>query len=329
MPADVYFDGVGGAALNSSGYVVFSSVLTGGGFGYLHNTGIWSDRTGAVALIASADQHAPGTDSGVLFRGVGAYPQIDAAGHVAFNGWLNGLGVTAANDSGVWSDISGSMSLVVRTGEHAPGTASGVNFKNLGEHALFSSSGKIAFTAGLTGPGVDSTNDSGIWSNTSGAFNPVMRIGDPAPGVSGKVFGSFGDTFLNDAGQVAFQGYLTDPGVAFNWTPSAIDGLWAQDSAGILHLIVRDGGQIEVTPGDTRTVASFEYIDEGLNGDGSPFSFNGRGQFAFLARFTDGTSGIFISDVAAVPEPSCLGLLLAASFACCVMRRRVMRSGAA
>ena len=286
MPADVKFDSLGCPMLNSSGHVVFSAALTGNGIYFGYNRSIWSDRSGSLAAIARTDDPAAGLASGIVFRGLESEPKLDAAGHVAFVGYLAGPGVTEVNDTGIWSDVSGSMSMVVRSGEHAPGTPSGVNFKNLGECALFNSSGKIAFFAGLTGPGVDATNDSGIWSNASGAFSPVMRVGDPAPGVDGKVFGSFGDKFFNDAGQVAFQGYLTNPGTVFNWTPSVIDGLWAQDKAGILRLIVRDGSQIEVAPADTRTVASFEYIDgtiEGINGDGSPYSFNGSGQFAFSA----------------------------------------------
>jgi hypothetical protein len=261
-----------------------------------------------------------------MFRGVTEYPHLNAAGHVTFNGWLSGPDVTAANDNGIWSDVSGSLSLVVRAGDHAPGTPSGVAFQEISDtNVFFNGSGKIAFAAGLTGAGADATNSYGIWSNRSGAFGPVMREGDSAPGVNGKVFGSFGNVFFNDAGQVAFRGYLSDPGVVSNWSSSAIDGLWGQDNAGNLHLIVLKGGQIEVTPGDVRTVKSFDYVDssfDNLNGDGSSLAFNGRGQFAFHADFTDGSSGIFVSDVATIPEPGCLALLTLGMFTISSRRRR-------
>jgi hypothetical protein len=91
----------------------------------------------------------------------------------------------------------------------------------------------------------------------------------------------------------------------------------------IIRLIVRKGGQIEVAPGDIRTVESFQYADDpDTNGDGSPYSFNTRGQFAFYANFTDGTSGILISNAAAVPEPSAIGLLLIAAMTSLARRRR-------
>jgi hypothetical protein len=326
MPADVYFEGLGRASLNSSGSVAFAAGLSGGGFGYLFDQSIWSDRSGSVALIASAGRHAAGTDASVVFRGLSDYPLIDTAGHVAFDGWLSGPGVIAANDNGIWSDVSGSLSLVVRAGDRAPGTRSDVTFQEIDDPDIFfSNSGKIAFVASLAGPGVDPTNNFGIWSNTSGAFRPVMRAGDAAPGISGKVFGGSNSIVFNDAGQVAFRGLVTDPGVAINNPYEAIHGLWAEDKAGELHLIVREGGQIEVAPGDFRTVESFDYVSgdiDGLNGDGSPYAFNARGEFAFFARFTDGTYGNFVSDVATIPVPSSLALLSSAVIALFASQRR-------
>jgi hypothetical protein len=56
------------------------------------------------------------------------------------------------------------------------------------------------------------------------------------------------------------------------------EGIWATDRNGLLRLIVRKGDPVEV-------------------------AFNDRGQLAFGAGFTDGSSGIFISDLVAIPEP--------------------------
>ncbi|MEZ6072461.1 MAG: PEP-CTERM sorting domain-containing protein [Pirellulales bacterium] len=44
------------------------------------------------------------------------------------------------------------------------------------------------------------------------------------------------------------------------------------------------------------------------NQDGRNSLFNDRGQVAFGATFTDGTSGIFVSNAVAVPEPASLML---------------------
>ena len=43
---------------------------------------------------------------------------------------------------------------------------------------------------------------------------------------------------------------------------------------------------------------------EFLSPDSGHIGFNDRGQVAFYARFTDGTSGVFVSGAVAIPEPS-------------------------
>jgi hypothetical protein len=45
---------------------------------------------------------------------------------------------------------------------------------------------------------------------------------------------------------------------------------------------------------------------------GWPSAFNDRGQIAFVATFTDGTSGAFVSNLVAIPEPGGAVLLMAA-----------------
>jgi hypothetical protein len=328
MPADISFDDLSWPSLSASGHVAFYSTLAGPQLDYPQNESLWSDRSGSLALVARYGDSAPGLPSGVFFRTLGYDPKLDAAGHVAFHGNVAGPGITDANNEGFWSDVGSSLALVARTGDHAPGMPDGVNFGTFGDNEpLFSSSGKIAFRAELIGSGTDRTNGAGIWSNESGSLRPVVRLGDPAPGSNGKVFGNFDDLMLNATGQVAFRGFITDPGQIYDCCSGAvtIKGLWAEDKAGDLHLIVREGGQIEVAPGDNRTVESFWYAQDRdvlINGDGDSYSFNGRGQFAFVAYFTDGTGGVFVSDVAAVPEPSCVAMLLGIAVACAAKRRR-------
>ena len=64
--------------------------------------------------------------------------------------------------------------------------------------------------------------------------------------------------------------------------------------------------------------------------DGRRSGFNDRGQLAFWAQFTDGTEGVFVTNLVAVPEPSgcyllALGLLLAGVIG--VRRNRAQRNG--
>ncbi len=115
---------------------------------------------------------------------------------------------------------------------------------------------------------------------------------------------------LSNRGQMAFFGRLAGAGV----TAANNEGIWAQDPGGTLRLIVRSGEMLDVDDGpgvDLRTVKSigvFDFpgvttaIQRGLQ-------FNDRGQVEFEALFTDGSSGIFVSDAVAVPEPAAATLV--------------------
>jgi hypothetical protein len=182
---------------------------------------------------------------------------------------------------------------------------------------LLNNSGQPAFIGSLAGTGVNSSNDNSIWSDRSGQLKMVARKGSQPPGTAaGTWFDTFSeDMMINDAGQVAFASFLTGPGM----TSSNDYGIWAEDRAGVLRLVVREGNQIEVAPGDSRTVKSIEYFCC-TSGDGTSNAFNAFGQLAFRANFTDGTQGIFISNVAAVPEAGSIEIIFA--MVCASLLRR-------
>jgi len=97
--------------------------------------------------------------------------------------------------------------------------------------------------------------------------------------------------------------------------------LWLWDPLAGLALLAREGRQIEVAPGDVRTVGlltldSFQ-IGSGLQ-DGQRSSFNDAGQFVFAVFFTDDSIAILRS-TPIVPEPAAIGLVTLAAFA---LRRR-------
>jgi hypothetical protein len=136
----------------------------------------------------------------------------------------------------------------------------------------------------------------GIWSNAFGSLSLVARLGDAMPGgPEGSYLEDFDGAKMNELGQTAFVGFLDGATV----DRSKNTGVWAQDSNGILHLIARAGEVLEVGPGDFRQVKVV-----GLGG------INDLGQIAVLARFVDGSQGMFLSNLVAVPEPGLWGLVL-------------------
>jgi hypothetical protein len=286
---------------NDAGQTAFFAYLTGSGVDPSNDQGIWSERTGSLALMARSGGPAPGTPSGVNFREFSPpVPTvgINNAGQIAFKAFLTGDGVDETNDEGLWSEGSGSLTMIARRGSPAPGTPGGVNFDAFGLNLwpLLNDAGQTAFRADLTGTGVTSTNSRGIWLGGADNLKLVARTGDPAPGTpNGIRFSDLLRPTLNSAGQIAFGATLTGTGVVSNNNT----GIWATDQAGALQLIARTGAQLEVTPGVFSTISDLLFVGDTGNSDGRASGFNNSGQLVFWARFTDGTQGIFVSNLVA------------------------------
>ncbi|HWL94449.1 MAG TPA: thrombospondin type 3 repeat-containing protein [Phycisphaerae bacterium] len=226
--ANVFFDQPSNPTINSASQVALRISLNPAG------TGIWSGAPGALSLVALEGAAAPGTDNGVNFGSFeDALPLINAAGRTAFIGTLAGTGVGAGNNIGIWSEGQGDLALVARTGSAAPGTGEGVTFADLGVAVSapglislnMNAEGQIAFTALLTGEGVNDTNNQGLWlSDADGELHLILRTGDTVEVSDGDSrtieavilpIGSNGgedgtSTALNDAGQVTFHLGFTD-----------------------------------------------------------------------------------------------------------------------
>jgi hypothetical protein len=103
---------------------------------------------------------------------------------------------------------------------------------------------------------------------------------------------------LNSSGQVAFRADLIGSGV----NSSNNKGIWATDWTGTLQPIARAGQQLEVAPGNFRTISDLNFTSASGNSDGLSSGFNNVGQLVFWASFTDGSQGVFVSnEVAHIP----------------------------
>src|SRR5262245_38887326 len=114
----------------------------------------------ALRTVALTGTAAPGTSAGITygsfdhhyFGGVPIFrgPVLNDAGQTAFRANLAGSGVGTTNDLGVWSEGSGNLALVARTGNAAPG---GGIFNKRPEVELFTpalnNAGHVAFFGSL------------------------------------------------------------------------------------------------------------------------------------------------------------------------------------
>jgi hypothetical protein len=291
------------ATLNSSGTVAFASFMTGNGFNLSNSLTIWSGTPGNIAPLVAFGSPAPGTPAEDSFSSFGS-PTINNNGRITFAGSLQGGDVSASNSGGIWSGTPGSLALVARAGAAAPGLGGSIAFSSF-SYYLLNGANNTAFVASVTGPGVTSADNTGIWSQTAGGLALVMRSGDTAL--------STPEIESNAMGQIAFEAPIEGAGL-----PSYADGIWLFDpSAGLLP-IAYSGELFQVAPGDFREINVVEMYSGSGGQDGLGTSLNDSGQIAFLAAFTDGSSGIFRADVS-VPEPTILPMFVASSW---LLRRR-------
>jgi hypothetical protein len=292
--------------------------------------GIWSEHVDGLHLEVFSGDPAPGIDHATInfgFMGL----EFNSQGHLAFPATLRGPGIAGGNDTSLWRIRASGLELLAREGSQAPDSTTGQLFQSFPAYVL-NADGNAAFIAQTGGP--DGANNIGIWSEGAGSgLKRIAYPGDRAPGTDPGVafaalavglFGTFvgPPLVLNAHGQVAFMGTLQGPGI----DDSNNGGIWAQDRAGVLRLIARDGDALNVSNDplhpDWRTISGLFLSGASGNDDGRRSWFNDRGQLAFLANFTDGTRGIFVSDVATVPEPSVFALLMLGLAACSFKRQR-------
>lgn len=131
-------------------------------------------------VVLSGDT-APGTNAQFSFI---FQPVFNGLGQTAFFSAITGPGVTIANNRGIWSGAGGSLGLVARLGDTAPGTTA--QYSDLSINPVLNGQGQIALSALLTGTGATSANNSGIWSDAGGSLELVARRGNTAPGTNAQ-----------------------------------------------------------------------------------------------------------------------------------------------
>lgn len=183
MPAGVTFNAVSSPRINNAGQVAFDATLAGAGVTPADDRALWKKSGVDLQLIAREGQPAVGVSPG-LNHGEFIRHYLNGVGEATFTGKVVGAGVTAQNDTALWSQRGNILTLIAREGDPAPGTPAGVafgDFTSLGGSLGFqvNNNSQVAFEVTLTGPAVTTANDKGIWvTDLSGALTLVTREGD-------------------------------------------------------------------------------------------------------------------------------------------------------
>jgi hypothetical protein len=216
----------------------------------------------AHTVLVHSGMQAPGTSPGVTFTSI-SLPATSDQGGVSVPSSLVGPGVNGSNDFGTWFvDPSGSIEKIYRFGDVAPGTG-GAIFSLQAGFANIGADGTIAHRSGLSGAGVTTTNNKGIWAGTAGNMLLHARTGTVAPGTGGALFSTFGNhdaefVWVTPSGHVVFNGKLVQGGSV---TAANDNGTWV-GPPGSSVILLREG---DVAPGTGGAVFS-EFQPETYHG---------------------------------------------------------------
>ncbi|VAX40511.1 hypothetical protein MNBD_PLANCTO03-347, partial [hydrothermal vent metagenome] len=182
--------------------------------------GLWREVQGTLDALALAGEPAPGTTS--AFDSFAARLALHGVSAATFHATLDTNNTNA--DEGVWSDRAGSLGLLVREGDAAPGIPD-ATIGTISPHISMNDAGDVAFRCTLVGTGIDA-NGAIYLAHADGSFTLIVQEGDTiADEVESVVIASLGDPILNAQGQLLFRAHLAGDSVL----PTTNDALLALD----------------------------------------------------------------------------------------------------
>jgi hypothetical protein len=205
---------------------------------------------------------------------------------------MTGDGIDPTNNTGIWVARSGSLSLLARAGNPAPGI-SGAVFTSFSRRVAINAAGDIAVLGYIAGGGITATNNSGIWVYpATGSARLIAREGDQAGSLpAGASFAPFSDPVLNDSGSITFLARVRGGGT----TQDNNQALFLVPASGPATVLVRSGDVFAVSPADSRTIREISFGVDGMGSGRS--SFNNSGTAIVQLFFTDLSSALVTAGI--------------------------------
>jgi len=235
------FDGFAPPKIDAQGNVLLVASMSGPGIDDSNDLAMWFGQPGALAMVARDGDPAPDMPPGVIYASVSYFEVVSETGWIAFTAIVSGPGITEdVNDTVVFCGPPGDFQLVLQAGDPVPGIGPEVTISatdSLG--ATISDNGTLDVGAGVIGPGLP-WGTRAHWMGPRDAPQLAFWEGMPVPGcedcADGVILASVDLISHNDAGQMAFRGRMSGPGIyASNDT-----GRWI-GFAGGLELMHREG----------------------------------------------------------------------------------------
>lgn len=164
--------------ISSTGHIAFIANLSGTRNGT--TSGVWVGAPDSLQLAVRQRDSVPGYQSEADIEGFSSFA-FSETDDVIFRGLTNGLEIPTDERFGLWTGDRGELRLVARAGMSAPGTDAEFSDTGFGSDTVLATNnaGQVAFWSLLRGPGVNSTNDQGVWAtDVAGNLQLILRKGD-------------------------------------------------------------------------------------------------------------------------------------------------------
>ncbi len=200
-PSNQWVVNVGPCAFNNNGETaIYANLLNGDAIPGVNDAAIYVGGITGLTLALRRGDAAPGTDT--LFNQQNIPSMcLNNAGALAFCSTLSGGSSTSATDSAIFTGTPGSLTIVAREGDPAPGTVGAMFDDLIGYQILFNDRGQLLFNAHLIGGDTTPTTTGAIfcWDPVLG-LELVARQGDSiqvAPSDT-RTLGTFGNVQFNN-----------------------------------------------------------------------------------------------------------------------------------
>jgi hypothetical protein len=229
----------------SNGAVAFLAKMVEGSGGVTSDddTGLWIDTGSGPLLVLREGQPFDGStikSFKLMTARSGAAGQGHALEHSGSTGYVVAL-IKLADGRQVWGQpvSDGSFYYTAGTGDAAPGYL-GASFKSFGVPGQNSVAAGAA-VAKVAGGDATSANDAAIFFEESIDYDLHRAVaeGDPAAGVAGATFASFGNPVNNTNDELAFAAKIKGSGL----TSANDQGIWWGNGFSTPSLVAREGAE--------------------------------------------------------------------------------------
>lgn len=185
------FGSINSPATNAQGHIAFSGTFKTraavaapvplAAITMTNDAAIWAGAADALAVVAREGSAAP--DAGGALFSAFADPVLDDNDRVAFVGTLKSdtaLGITSANNKGIWADTGSGLKLIARTGTTAAWLPTGAVIASFTSMAINQRGGLFKAKLKVGVGGVTSARDDilSVWRGLDGTATRVFRERD-------------------------------------------------------------------------------------------------------------------------------------------------------